>query len=106
MAGRDNRFDADDSRNSAVAVVRAYRERLAELSEMPALDVWYAKIDAMKWIEGTDDPELRALREKRIKKAQARTALGHEYPNLVEETGGRPRIKDDPPHIYSLRGQE
>ena len=97
LAGRDNRFDADDSRNSAVAVVRAYRERLAELSEMPALDVWYAKIDAMKWLEGTDDPELRALREKRIKKAQARTALGHEYPNLVEETGGRPRIKDDPP---------
>ena len=105
LAGRDNRFDADAGRNSAVAVVRAYRERLAELSEMPALDVWYSKIDAMKWLEGTDDPELRALREKRIKKAQARTALGHEYPNLVEETGGRPRIKDDPPHIYHISEQ-
>ena len=102
LAGRDNRFDADDSRNSAVAVVRAYRERLAELAEMPALDVWYAKIDAVKWIEETSDPELRALREKRIKKAQARTALDYEYPNLVEETGGRPRIKDDPPYIYHL----
>ena len=105
LAGRDNRFDADAGRNSAVAVVRAYRERLAELSEMPALDVWYSKIDAMKWLEGTDDPELRALREKRIKKAQARTAIGHEYPNLVEETGGRPRIKDDPPHIYHISEQ-
>ena len=105
LAGRDNRFDANDSRNSAVAVVRAYRERLAELAAMPALDVWYSKIDAVKWIEETDDPELRALREKRIKKAQARTALDHEYPNLVEETGGRPRIKDDPPYIYHIPEQ-
>ena len=100
LAGRDNRFAANDSRSSAAAVVRAYRERLAELVEMPTLDVWYSKIDALKWIEGTADPELRALREKRIKKAQARTALDHEYPNLVEETGCRPRIKDDPQYIY------
>ena len=99
LASRDNRFDADDSRDSAVTVVRAYRERLAELAEMPALDVWYAKIDAMKWIEETADPELRALREKRVKKAQSHTAIDHEYPKLVEETGGRPRIKDDPPYI-------
>ena len=70
LAGRDNRFDADDSRDSAVAVVRAYRERLAELAEMKVLDVWYSKMDAMKWIEQTVDPELRALREKRVKIAQ------------------------------------
>ena len=100
LASRDNRFAAADSRHSAVAVVRAYRERLAELAEMPALDVWYAKMDAMKWIAETADPELRVLREKRVKKAQARTALDHEYPSLVEETGGRPRIKDDPPYIF------
>ncbi len=102
LAGRDNRFNADDSRAGAVAVVRSYRERLAELAEMTVLEVWYAKLDVPTLIEETADPELKELREKRLKKAQSRTAIDHEYPKLVEHTGDRPRIKDDPPFIYHL----
>ena len=102
LAGRDNRYDAADSRAPAAAVVRAYRERLAELAEMTVLEAWYSKRDFLKMIEETDDPELRELREKRVKKLQSRTAIDHDYPNLVEHDGDRPRIKDDPPYIFHI----
>ena len=100
LAGRDNRYDADDCRDSAVAVVRAYREHLAELAKSTVLEAWYSKLDIRKIIEATDDPELREFRERRLKKLQSRTAHGDDYPKLVEEVGGHPRIKDDPPFIF------
>jgi uncharacterized protein (DUF2252 family) len=100
LAGRDNRYDADACRASAVAVVRAYREHLAELADATILDAWYSKLDVMKLIEATEDPEMREFRERRLKKLQSRTALGDDYPKLVEEVGGEPRIKDDPPYIF------
>lgn len=100
LAGRDNRHAADDCRDSAVTVVRAYRERLAELAEMTVLEAWYSKIDVLKLIAETEDPEMREFREKRLKKVQSRTAIEHEYPELVEKVGDRPRIKDDPPFIF------
>lgn len=106
LAGRDNGYDAEDSHESAVAVVRAYRERLAELADMTVLEAWYSKIDVLKLIEETEDPELREFREKRLKKVQSRTAIDHEYPDLVEEVGNQPRIKDDPPFIFHHHLQE
>ena len=100
LAGRDNRYAAADSRASAAAVVRAYRERLAELSEMTALEAWYSKMDVRKIIDETDDPELREFREKRLKKLQGKTAAEYDFPKLTEQVGDRPRIKDDPPYIF------
>lgn len=100
LAGRDNRFRAADARESAVAVVRAYRERLAELATMTVLEAWYSRLDVLKILKETEDPEMREFREKRLKKAQSRTTIDHEYPKLVEEVGGEPRIKDDPPFIF------
>lgn len=102
LAGRDNGYDADECRDSAVAVVRAYREHMAELSEMTVLEAWYSKLDVLKLIEKTDDPELRELREKRLKKTLSRSVLEDDYPKLVEEVGGHPRIKDFPPYIYHV----
>lgn len=100
LAGRDNRYDADDCRDGAVAVVRAYREHMAKLAEMTVLEAWYSKLDVVKLIEETDDPELREFREKRLKKTLSRSVFEDDYPKLVEEVGGKPRIKDFPPYIY------
>lgn len=100
LAGRDNGYDADDCRAGALAVVRAYREHLAELADSTVLEAWYSKLDVMKLIEQTEDEELREFRERRLKKLQGRTALGDDYPKLVEDVGGEPRIKDDPPFIF------
>jgi uncharacterized protein (DUF2252 family) len=102
LAGRDNRYDEADCRESALAVVRAYRERLAELSEMTVLEGWYAKLDMQQMIAATADPEMREHRERRMKKIESRTAIDHDYPSLVEHVGEEPRIKDDPPYIYHV----
>lgn len=102
LAGRDNRYAAADCRDGAVAVVRAYRDRMAELADSTVLQAWYSKLDVLKLIEETADPELREFRERRLKKVQSRSAIEDDYPKLVEEVGGKPRIKDDPPYIFHL----
>ncbi|TXT36077.1 MAG: hypothetical protein FD138_1107, partial [Planctomycetota bacterium] len=102
LAGRDNRYAAADCRDGAVAVVRAYRERMAELADSTVLQAWYSKLDVLKLIGETADPELREFRERKLKKLQSRSALEDDYPKLVEEVGGKPRIKDDPPYIFHL----
>ena len=45
LACRNNGFSKGDTRDAVLSCVRSYRERMAEYSEMPVLDVWYANID-------------------------------------------------------------
>ena len=48
-AVRDQRFKPKDARRATLACVRSYRERMAELAQTPALEVWYN----LRWRFGT-----------------------------------------------------
>ena len=48
LACRNNGFSQGDARDAVLACVRSYRERMAEYSDMPVLEVWYASIDVDK----------------------------------------------------------
>src|SRR5215831_14968116 len=45
LACRSNGFSERIARDAAASCVRAYRQRMAEFSQMPVLDLWYAHID-------------------------------------------------------------
>ena len=45
LACRNNGFSERCARDAALACARSYRERMAEYSQMPVLEVWYARID-------------------------------------------------------------
>jgi Uncharacterized protein conserved in bacteria (DUF2252) len=45
LAGRSNGFSERCARDTAECCVRSYRQRMAEFSWMPVLDVWYAHTD-------------------------------------------------------------
>ena len=86
-----------------LSCVRSYRERMAEYSEMPVLDVWYASIDVEKVLPTLQNKELRKLHQKQVAKARARSVLEHDFPKLAAMAGRSPTIKDNPPLIYHPR---
>jgi uncharacterized protein (DUF2252 family) len=100
LACRDNGFSEDAARDAALSCVRSYREHMAEYSDMPVLDVWYASIDAETVMATIQDEEARKRARKRVTKARERSVLEHEFPELVQTGGLTPTIKENPPLIF------
>ena len=98
VAGRSNSFSAAEARESAQACVRSYRERMREFSKMGVLDFWYFSIDMEAVLETVEDDIAREGSKKRFAKAR--------NPELVTFEGGKHRIRDNPPLIYHMQGEE
>lgn len=105
LASRHNGFSEDAARDAVLSCVRSYRERMAEYSDMPVLEVWYASIDVEDFAPSIQDEEARRRARKRLAAARERSVLEHEFPELVTTTGMTPAIRDNPPLIYHSREQ-
>ena len=106
LACRNNGFSQGDARDAVLACVRSYRERMAEYSDLPVLEVWYASIDIDKLNVKVKDKDAVRRARKRIAAARARNVLEHDFPKLAAGAGQAPTIKDNPPLIYHLSGKE
>lgn len=106
LACRSNGFSEDTARDTVLACVRSYRERMREFSQIRVLDVWYAHIDVEEQMEYFDDKQARKRLQERLAKARAHSALEHDFPKLAEVAGRRSVIKDNPPLIFHWRKQE
>jgi uncharacterized protein (DUF2252 family) len=106
VAGRHNGFSADEVREAAQACVHSYREHMREFAKMGVLDVWYFSIDAEALIETVEDDIAKQRAHKRAAKARDRDVLDEDFPELVTFEGGAHRIRDNPPLIYHLQGEE
>lgn len=100
VACRNNGFSDSRARDVALACVRSYRERMAEYSQMRALDVWYSRIEIKKVIDSFADKVASKRVEKRLAKAKQRSVVEHDFPKLAAITGKQPTIKDNYPLIY------
>jgi hypothetical protein len=97
-------FSKADARDAALACARSYRERMAEFNKMPTLDVWYAAIDVEKDLLPLIRDEAASKRaQKRLAKARVRSALEHDFPELVIAAAQAPTIKENRPLIYHRR---
>jgi uncharacterized protein (DUF2252 family) len=100
LACRSNGFSEDTARDTVLACVRSYRERMREFRKMRVLDLWYARIDVEEMIEDIRDKEGRTRMQKRLAQARARSVVEHDFPKLADVAGQRPIIKDSPPLIF------
>src|SRR6266581_1283396 len=100
QACRNNGFSPGNARDAVLACVRTYRERMAEYSDIPVLEVWYASVDVEKVAATVKDKEAVRRARKRIAAARARNVLEHEFPKLASGAGQALTIKDNPPLIY------
>ncbi len=100
VAGRNNGFTAEESREAAQTCARSYRERMREFAKMGVLDTWYFSIDVEALLETVEDETARERAKKRFAKARDRNVLDEDFPELVTFEGGAHRIRDNPPLIY------
>jgi uncharacterized protein (DUF2252 family) len=99
IAGRDNALRKRDIRNAALVTAEAYRTRMAGLAALPALDVWYTRLDAAKIL---DDAKTYTAKRQRSKIADqvATDSIHDAVAKLTVGTGMERRFKDDPPRLF------
>jgi uncharacterized protein (DUF2252 family) len=106
VAGRSNYFTAAEAREAAQTCVRSYRERMREFSKMGVLEMWYFSIDMDALLETIEDDIAKQRIKKRFEKARVRNVLDEDFPELVTFEGGAHRIRDNPPLINHMQGEE
>lgn len=102
LAARENGLKEKFGRSAALAVAKAYREKMIEFSRMSILDIWYTRLDWTSVIERTTDEELQKVRKDRLKKAKKRTIQDYYFPKMTQLFNGAFKIKDNPPLIYHM----
>ncbi|MET0217875.1 MAG: DUF2252 family protein, partial [Burkholderiales bacterium] len=96
VACRSNGFSEACARDAVLACVRSYRERMAEYSQMRALDVWYAHLDVEDLIATVKDERARKRAQKRLAAARAPSLAAHDFHNHAANGGPAPTQKDNP----------
>jgi uncharacterized protein (DUF2252 family) len=99
IAGRDNGLRKRDIRKAARSTAAAYRERMLTLASLPALDVWYARLDATKILD-----EARTYTKKKLHSKLAEQVATDSVRDAVEKltigSGTNRRFKEIPPQLF------
>ena len=99
VAAQANGYSGKDAAGMVATMIRSYRESMAQLATMRALDVWYTRMDADQILEESANKQERRNREAMIAKARKRVAE-YAFPKLTAEVNGRRRFMDTPPLVY------
>ncbi len=106
IAGQANGFKAADSRDTARLAVQGYRERMAELSQMPVLAAWYETIDLDQALDNSPDKGMVKFYRKKLSAALEQSTREKEFAKLAHADSLPARIIDQPPLIYHFSGTQ
>ncbi|EEA03861.1 conserved hypothetical protein [Burkholderia sp. H160] len=101
IAARERGFAPRDQRGVVRRLCETFRQRIAELSSMDTLDIWYCQFGAANMLAIADSIEERRKEQAVIEKASqqsSRTVMTH----ATELVNGKLRIKDAPPLVYHV----
>ena len=102
LAGRQRGDRERDCADAASVAASSYRKHMREYAGMPALDVWYSRLDAEIFIGEAGSNAARRRWKQIEEKAKLETAE-RVFPRLTEGEGARLRIKDHTPLVYHPR---
>ncbi len=105
IASRHNNFKRGQSRDVALACAAGYRNHMARFAEMPAIEVWYERIDVDQLLQHLPEKSFREQARADIRKA-AHGGPEHDFPKLVDLEKRDPQIRDNPPLVYHPRHSE
>ena len=100
IAGRSNGFAAADCQEAGWLAAQSYRQRMAEYSEMPVLQVWNDAFDVDAIVENMTDKDMKRFYSKKLSGAVERSTHEKEFAKLTFSAGDVPRIVDQPPLIF------
>jgi uncharacterized protein (DUF2252 family) len=99
VAGQANGYTSKVSSGVVASMVRSYREYMAHLATMRAIDVWYTRLTGDLLLEKSPTEKERRYQEVMLAKARKRVAE-YVFPKLTAEVNGRRRFVDQPPLIH------
>jgi uncharacterized protein (DUF2252 family) len=99
IAGRSNDLRKKDTRAAVLDVAAEYRIRLRELAALPALDVWYMRMDATEILDQAKTIVARRARTK-LAEQVATESIRTTVDKLTTGAGMQRRFKDDPPLLF------
>ncbi|MGT2490448.1 DUF2252 family protein [Cupriavidus basilensis] len=85
-------------------IVRSYQGRMANYAGMGILDTWYDAITFERLMAETASPQIRKSLERGMARATRRASAAL-LPKLSERVGERWRIRDAPPGIFHIQGE-
>ncbi len=100
VACQDKGMKNSAAEECVMACVQAYRESMAEYSQMKTLDLWYESLGVDNLLSPEKNPKLYKRAMKRIKKEQAKSRGEELFPKMAELKGGKHVIKDQLPTIF------
>lgn len=104
VAGRHNGFSERQRRGVVLAGLREYRGAMRSFASLPALDVWYVRLDvaaiAQRW-ESQASSKAAVAFEKTVAMAKTRDRQ-RALAKLTHIVDGEPRIVSDPPLIVPI----
>jgi len=106
VAARSVTLDPGPPGEAVRGMVSAYRQRMAQLSTMDPLDVWYQRIDVDAVLALARKQKTSSLPtvERLVAQARHHTSL-NALPKLTELIDGQRRIIEDPPLILHAQHQ-
>ncbi len=99
LAGRHAGLKERFSRDAALAAAESYRTRIRDLGAMPALDVFYTRLDALKILDEAVSDDARR-RRKRIADEAATSPSYALYEKYTEEVDGQRRFIERKPDLF------
>jgi hypothetical protein len=105
VAGRHNQFKRGQSRAAALACAGSYRRQMTRLSQLPAIEVWYERVDVEDLLDHLPEKSFREQAREQIRKA-AHGGPEYDFPKLVAQKRGLSQIRDHRPLIYHPRHAE
>jgi uncharacterized protein (DUF2252 family) len=103
LAGRQNGYSPQESRQAVLSCLRYYREYMQRLAHMSHLDVWYYHLDVDSIHAMVSSMQGSKQIQKNVKKYEKQAGRRTRYqvfPKLAEVVDGTFRIKDEAPLIY------
>ena len=99
IAGQNNGHPDKYNYAAAMRAAQAYRDRMIELTAMPALTAWYSFIDYNTLIDLSETTQLKKRRKKVLERELSKDAQS-EFVKLGHVIGEQPKIKDRPPLVF------
>lgn len=97
VAGRDAGLTEEQSREAVLRTTAGYRDALAEMTSLTAIERYFLRVDADDVEALVDDEASRRLTRKIARKARRRTADRVLARITTRDAEGAPRMLDEPP---------
>lgn len=93
-------FKTSVAERTVSSLIRVYRQKMEEFTEMSSLDIWYHRVDWEHLVQKIKKPIRKGTAISNLDKLKEKRGHAAALSKLTEVVDGMRRIKDQPPLVY------